>query len=95
MNLSAGDIRRIGEQLKHHEGAAFRKGLPTPRLRLSFIVLRALEAHLLQIVFESTVRVGVRQNLKIDDDIDVERTRMRGHLGRLRRDQIAWRQAAY
>ena len=56
---------------------------------LSLVVLGPLEAHFPEIILKRVIRLGVGENLQIDDDVHVERARMGWHRRRPGRYQIS------
>ena len=67
-----------------------RLGLPAPIDLDALVVLGALEAHALKVLFERAIGLSVSQDGKVDDDIDISGAGMCRNVRRTRRYQVAW-----
>ncbi|MFT3792332.1 MAG: hypothetical protein QM741_14960 [Rudaea sp.] len=90
LHLAASEVRCVGQQFQDHQRTVFGAGLPTPRELLSGFVLGALEAHLLEVVLQRVIGLGVGQDLKVDHDVHVQRTGVRRNGGRPCGDEVTW-----
>jgi len=89
------EIGSIREELQYHQCAVFCSRLPSPGELLTLVVLRAFETHSFQIFFQRVIRLGIGQDLQIDDNVHVTRSGMRRHQGRLGVNEIPGREAAH